>query len=116
MIDPGELESKIIIEAIPQNDRTPFELYTRKISLELGEDSTESHEHHSTLPIWMIPKEEIKDKADQYVIYYGEGQSFEDISTDIQNENSDTQTVLLIYITSEKVGEKIELVITSSNM
>jgi len=35
------------------------------------QEQNENHEHMTTLPVWMVPKEEIKNKADQYVKYYG---------------------------------------------
>jgi len=48
----------------------------------------------------MIPKEEIKDKPDEYVKYYGLTTSFDDITTNIKNNDPTVQQVLLIYLAS----------------
>lgn len=85
MIDPNENEANIIIEAFPVVSTTPYEIYVKKVQLSSAENNSQ-HEHFTSLPIWMMPKEEIKNKADEYVKYFGVSTQYEDITTSIQNQ------------------------------
>lgn len=99
LVDPYQEEAKIIIEAIPDDEDTEFELYVKTVDVSLLEDNTEDHSHVSTLPIWMIPPEEIKSNPEFYVKYYSKEQTYEDILREITNDQSNgTQKVMLIYI------------------
>lgn len=56
------------------------------MDVSLLEDNTEDHSHVSTLPIWMIPSEEIKSNPEFYVKYYSKEQTYEDILREITND------------------------------
>ena len=86
LVDPYQEEAKIIIEAIPDDQDTEFELYVKTVDVSLLEDNTGDHSHVTTLPIWMIPPEEIKSNPEFYVKYYSKEQTYEDILREIWND------------------------------
>jgi hypothetical protein len=114
LIDPNEDQANIIIEAIPVNQSISYEIYVKKKEFKVQEQ----FESYSSIPVWMIPKEEIKNEADDYVKYFEES-SYEEITLNIKNEKNLKQEVLLIYLTSEEPESKhpvVELVVTSSSV
>ena len=85
MVNPHESLSKIIIEAIPQNVKTAFGIYIKKITIEPKDSSDFSLQKEVRL--WDTTPEEIIEDSTEMMEYTGDGRDYKDITLNIANED-----------------------------